>query len=104
MLLTTVKKTQEQIAINSRLQRLNMNLTQQGLSERSGVPLATLRKFEQKDIISLESFLKLQMVLGGLEKIVKSIEENEIAFSSIDEVLKADAKQERKRGKRKWKI
>ena len=48
MLLTTVKKTQEQIAINSRLQRLNMNLTQQGLSERSGVPLATLRKFEQK--------------------------------------------------------
>ena len=101
MLLTTVKKTQEQIAINSRLQRLNMNLTQQGLSERSGVPLATLRKFEQKSIISLESFLKLQMVLSGLEKIVKSIEKNEIAFSSIDEVLKADAKQERKRGKRK---
>jgi hypothetical protein len=78
-----------------------MNLTQQGLSERSGVPLATLRKFEQKSIISLESFLKLQMVLSGLEKIVKSIEKNEIAFSSIDEVLKADAKQERKRGKRK---
>ena len=101
MLLTTVKKTQEQIAINPRLQRLNMNLTQQGLSERSGVPLATLRKFEQKSIISLESFLKLQMVLSGLEKIVKSIEKNEIAFSSIDEVLKADAKQERKRGKRK---
>ncbi|MBT4878364.1 MAG: transcriptional regulator [Alphaproteobacteria bacterium] len=89
------------MAINSRLQRLNMNLTQQGLSERSGVPLATLRKFEQKSIISLESFLKLQMVLSGLEKIVKSIEKNEIAFSSIDEVLKADAKQERKRGKRK---
>ena len=41
------------------------------------------------------------MVLSGLEKIVKSIEKNEIAFSSIDEVLKADAKQERKRGKRK---
>ena len=61
-----------------------MNLTQQGLSERSGVPLATLRKFEQKSIISLESFLKLQMVLSGLEKIVKSIEKNEIAFLSAN--------------------
>ncbi|MDC0857507.1 helix-turn-helix domain-containing protein [Rickettsiales bacterium] len=101
MLLTTVKKAQEQIAINSRLQRLDMNLTQKGLAERSGVALATLRKFEQKGFISLEAFLKLQMVLGGLEKIVKSIEKNEIAFSSIDEVLKAEEKRERKRGKRK---
>ena len=101
MLLTTVKKAQEQIAINSRLQRLDMNLSQQGLAERSGVALSTLRKFEQKGLISLEAFLKLQMVLGGLEKIVKSIEKNEIAFSSIDEVLKAEEKRERKRGKRK---
>jgi transcriptional regulator with XRE-family HTH domain len=101
MLLTTVKKAQEQIAINSRFQRLDMNLTQQGLAERSGVALSTLRKFEQKGFISLEAFLKLQMVLGGLEKIVKSIEKNEIAFSSIDEVLKAEEKRERKRGKRK---
>lgn len=101
MLLTTVKKAQEQIAINSRLQRLDMNLTQKGLAERSGVALSTLRKFEQKGFISLEAFLKLQMVLGGLEKVVKSIEKNEIAFASIDEVLKAEEKRERKRGKRK---
>lgn len=35
-----------------------MNLTQEGLAERSGVPLSTLRKFEQKGMISLDSFLK----------------------------------------------
>jgi len=78
-----------------------MNLTQEGLAERSGVPLPTLRKFEQKGAISLESFLKLQMVLGGLESILKATEIKEIEFSSIDEVLKTDNTPTRKRGKRK---
>ena len=71
MLLLTVTKAQEKIAENSRLQRLAINLTQQGLAERSGVALPTLRKFEQKGLISLEAFLKLQMVLGGLENVVQ---------------------------------
>ncbi|MFP5080240.1 hypothetical protein [Pedobacter sp. JCM 36344] len=30
-----------------------MELTQEGLAERSGVSLATLRKFEQKGVISI---------------------------------------------------
>ncbi len=101
LLLTTVAKAQEKIAENARLQRLTMGLTQQGLAERSGVPLPTLRKFEQKGLISLEAFLKLQMVLGGLENIIKSIEPNTSAFSSIDEVLEANKKPTRKRGNRK---
>ena len=52
LLLTTVAKAQEKIAKNARLQRLAMGLTQQGLAKRSGVPLPTLRKFEQKGLIS----------------------------------------------------
>lgn len=101
MLLLTVTKAQEKIAENSRLQRLAINLTQQGLAERSGVALPTLRKFEQKGLISLEAFLKLQMVLGGLENVVKSIAPNISEFSSIDEVLQANKKPTRKRGSRK---
>lgn len=99
--LTTVAKAQEKIAENTRLQRLAIGLTQQGLAERSGVALPTLRKFEQKGLISLESFLKLQMVLGGLENVIKSIEPNTSEFSSIDEVLEANKKPTRKRGSRK---
>ena len=101
MLLLTVAKAQEKIAENARLQRLTIGLTQQGLAERSGVALPTLRKFEQKGLISLEAFLKLQMVLGGLENVIKSIEPKSSRFSSIDEVLKADKKPTRKRGSRK---
>ncbi|GAB4195072.1 MAG: hypothetical protein Tsb002_27220 [Wenzhouxiangellaceae bacterium] len=78
-----------------------MELTQEGLAQRSGVPLATLRKFEQKGAISLESFLKLQMVLGGLEDILKATQIKETEFSSIDDVLAADRTPTRKRGKHK---
>lgn len=99
--LITVSGAQRKIAENVRMQRLQIGLTQQGLAERSGVALPTLRKFEQKGLISLESFLKLQMVVGGLEKIVKSVEPTIVEFSSIDEVIKANKKPMRKRGNRK---
>ncbi len=99
--LVTISKAQKKLAENTRLQRLKLQLTQQGLAERSSVPLPTLRMFEQKGLISLEAFLKLQMVLGGLENIVKSIQPNQSEFSSIDEVLEANKKPIRKRGSRK---
>ncbi|WP_443947630.1 helix-turn-helix domain-containing protein [Pedobacter sp. AW1-32] len=41
-----------------------MELTQEELAKRAGVPLPTLRKFEQKGWISLESFFKFLMVVG----------------------------------------
>ncbi len=78
-----------------------MELTQAGLAERSGVPLPTLRKFEQQGSISLQSFLKLQWALGGLDDIVKATQIKEATFSSIDEVLKTDLTPSRKRGRRK---
>lgn len=99
--LITISKAQKKLSENTRLQRLKLQLTQQGLAERSGVPLPTLRMFEQKGLISLEGFLKLQMVLGGLENIVKAIQPEQPSFSSIDEVLEASKTNIRKRGNRK---
>jgi hypothetical protein len=46
--LTSSSKAQLKIAGNIRARQLSMELTKEGLAERSGVPLATLRKFEQK--------------------------------------------------------
>lgn len=85
---------------NVRFRRLNAGLTQEGLAERSGVTLPTLRKFEQKGVISLESFLKLLLVVGGLEEVVEAIKPVKPAFSSIDEVLK-EVTPIRKRGRHK---
>ena len=99
MLLFTVSKAQGAIAENMRNRRLATGLTQQGLAKRSGVSLATLRKFEQKGIISLESFLKIAMVLDALEDVAGATEPPARTYSSIDEVLEAERKKPpRKKG------
>jgi transcriptional regulator with XRE-family HTH domain len=97
--LITPSKAQKKLADHVRERRLNMGLTQEGLALRSSVPLPTLRKFEQKGIISLEAFLKLLLVVGGLEEIIGATKPGKPAFSSIDEVLKESPT--RKRGNRK---
>lgn len=99
--LITPAKAQEKLAKQARARRLQMELTQEGLAERSGVALPTLRKFERTGVLSLESFLKLHMVLGGLEDILKATQVKDTQFSSIDDVLEADSTPTRKRGKRK---
>jgi transcriptional regulator with XRE-family HTH domain len=101
VLLITPSKAQGKIAVNVRGRRLEMALTQAGLAERSGVPVATLRKFEQQGVISLESLLKILMVVGGLEEVVKATAPTPAAFSSIDDVLNAEGRVIRKRGRRK---
>jgi len=98
--LITPSKAQNKLADNVRLRRLNMDLTQEGLSKRSGVPLPTLRKFEQKGVVSLEAYLKILMVVGGLEKMLDALSVEQQSFSSIDEVLEDGTKPTKKRGSR----
>lgn len=97
--LLTVSGAEQQLAQSIREQRIAMGLTQAGLASRSGVNLFTLRKFEQKGLISLESFLKIAQVLGLLDRMVTAIKPQAISFSSIEEVLAAQQKQKKKRGR-----
>ena len=97
----SVSKAQQKIAISVRERRLLLELTQEGLSERSGVPLPTLRKFEQKGVISLEALLKLLLVVGGIEDVVGALKPKKPTFSSIDEVLDNSNNMMRKRGRKK---
>lgn len=99
VLLITPSKAQTKLAENVRLRRLDMGLTQAGLTERSGVALPTLRKFEQQGAISLESLLKILMVVGGIEEVVRATEPPPVAFASIDDVLKSDSRTTRRRGR-----
>ena len=70
--LITPTKAKTAIAQNMKQRRLELNLTQAGLSKRSGVALSTLRKFEQSGAISIDNLLKLMLVVGGLRKIVEA--------------------------------
>jgi len=99
--LITPTKARRKLADNIRERRLRMALTQEGLAERAAVPLATLRKFEQQGAISLESFLKLLLVVGGLEEIIEATQPARPVFSTIDDVLNENNSFTRKRGRRK---
>lgn len=99
--LISTSKAQLKIAENIRARRLSMELTQEGLAERSGVPLPTLRKFEQKGAISLESFLKLLMVIGEVEEFINILKPSKPVCNSIDDVLKGAECVSRKRGRKK---
>lgn len=100
MSLITPAKAKTALAANMRERRLALNLTQAGLSERSGVALATLRKFEQSGSVSLDNLLKLMLVVGGLRKIVEATALDQGRFSSIDDVLSNKIRPKRKRGAR----
>ena len=75
-----------------------MGLTQKGLSKRSGVKLPSLRKFEQTGSISLESFLKILIVVDCLESVTEATSLPNLKFSSIDDVLSTKGLKTRKRG------
>ena len=101
MLFVSIQKVQKKLVQNIRERRLLMELTQDGLAERSGVPLSTLRKFEQKGLISLDSFLKILSVVGGLEEIINVLKPSKPKFKSIDDVLKSEDEITRKRGSKR---
>lgn len=94
----TSNKAQKYLREYLKGRRLRMGLTQEGLANRSGVKLATLRKFEQSGLISLSSFLKLLSILGGLDKMVDALKPVDPVFHSIDEVIKLSNRPKRKRG------
>lgn len=58
-----------QVAENFRKRRVEKNITRRRMAERSGVPLSTVARFEQKGLIALESLIKLAMALGYTSEI-----------------------------------
>jgi transcriptional regulator with XRE-family HTH domain len=85
------------IAQRSRERRLELELTQVGLARRAGVSLGTLKKFEHTGQISLESLLKLAVVLDNLEDFTTLFQKRNEIYQSLDELLKK--KHQRKRGR-----
>ena len=76
------------IAKKAQEKRLKLNLSQKTLSEKSGVSYGTLKKFEQKGQISLESLLKIALALGEMDQFEHLFANSEDALpSSLDELL-----------------
>ena len=94
----TPQEIQKVIASGARNRRLQLNLSQQTLSEKSGVSYGSLKKFEQTGQISLESLLKLAVVLGRVDDFkALFVPAPAIAALSLDELIETD---KRKRGRK----
>jgi transcriptional regulator with XRE-family HTH domain len=93
----TPQEMQKAIAQQARTLRLELNLSQQTLSEKSGVSYGSLKKFEQTGQISLESLLKLALVLGSIDDFKSLFKPTPVAALSLDELIE-DGK--RKRGRK----
>jgi transcriptional regulator with XRE-family HTH domain len=92
------QEIQKVIASGARNRRLQLNLSQQTLSEKSGVSYGSLKKFEQTGQISLESLLKLAVVLGRVDDFKALFAPAPaIAALSLDELIETD---KRKRGRK----
>lgn len=96
MIFITPQEALEQAAAAIRQRRIGLQLTQEDLAQKSGVALATLRKFERTGLISLESFFKLATVLNILDTVVTAIEAQDQP-ASLDEILKEKKKPKRMR-------
>lgn len=85
------------IAATAKEMRLSLNLSQETLSERSGVSWGVIKKFERTGKISLESLLKLALTLGSLDDFTGLFKAPAPqTFATLDELLK---KKTRKRGR-----
>lgn len=83
-----------------RAKRLALSYTQEGLAQRSGVSLGSLKLFEKTGQISLSSLLKLAFVLECLEDFQEIAKEKISIPQSIDALLIPKAPS-RKRGSKK---
>lgn len=87
-----------QIAQRAKMKRLSLNLSQKNLSMRSGVSLGSIKRFERTGKISLESLLKLALVLECLESFNSLFEQTPLtSLPSLDAILKQIP---RKRGRK----
>ena len=84
---STPSEIMEIIKNKFKQRRKALGYTQSELASRSGVSLGSLKRFERFGQISLESLLKLALVLECLEGFESLCEKKEEVFESMEDLL-----------------
>ena len=88
--------TMQRLAENVKMRRLEKKLSMRTLAEMSGVPLSTIKHFEQKHAISLESFVRIAKALGYTEEIHNLLSEPK--YDTMEELIEINRNKNRRRG------
>ena len=81
-------ETLRDFASRSRQLRKRKNLSQQHLAAKSGVSLGSIKRFESTGKISLESLLKIALVLGRLGDFEDLFIVQDELPASLDDILR----------------
>lgn len=65
----TTDEVAAQMAADFRRRRIEKNITRQQMADRSGVPAASIARFEQKGLISLKNLIELAISLGYINEL-----------------------------------
>lgn len=93
----TPKDVALQIAARVKARRLELDLTQEGLSARAAVKFSTYRKFEQTGEISLKGLLQIGFALNALPEFDALFAQRQ--YKTLDDVLNGQ-NVTRKRGRK----
>lgn len=91
------KEVALQIVARVKARRLELDLTQEGLSARAGIKFATYRRFEQTGEISLKGLLQIGFALNALSDFEALFTHKQ--YQTLDDVLN-EQYVSRKRGKK----
>ena len=86
--ISTPKSIMQNLKDKFKQKRLSLNLTQEGLSTKSGVSLGSIKRFETSGEISFESLLKLALVLNYLDDFKNIANKKDEQYDSMDDLLK----------------
>ena len=86
--ISTPKSIMQDLKDKFKQKRLSLNLTQEGLSNKSGVSLGSIKRFETSGEISFESLLKLALVLNYLDDFKNIANKKDEQYDSMDDLLK----------------
>lgn len=75
----------KEIANDFRKRRIEKNLTREQVSEKAGVAVSNIVRFEQKGLISLKNLIGIAMALGYTSEIKKLFSEPK--YSTMEELL-----------------
>ena len=88
----------KEISKKAKQKRIQLNVTQKELAERSGVSFGSVKRFEQKGEISLKHLLQIAIVLRSAIEFESLFKEQ--CYQSFEDVIREKSKPERKRARR----
>jgi transcriptional regulator with XRE-family HTH domain len=86
--ISTPKSIMQNLKDKFKQKRLSLNLTQEGLSNKSGVSLGSVKRFESSGKISFESLLKIALILNCLDDFENIANKKDDQYDSMDDLLK----------------